>query len=124
MARKFRAEAINITCYLINCGPYTCIDCKTPYEVWSSKPANYSSLKVFGFTVYYYVNKSKLEPRTKTNIFLGFGNGVKRYRVWSPYENRIILIKNVIFYENSMLNLSVKLVAMSNDVRQRSSVDK
>ncbi|KAL1556436.1 Retrovirus-related Pol polyprotein from transposon TNT 1-94 [Salvia divinorum] len=38
LTRKFWAEAVNTACYLINRGPHTGIECKTPYEgyrIWS-----------------------------------------------------------------------------------------
>ena len=59
LARRFWTEVINTTCYMINHGPDTGIDCKTPYEVWSSELANYSLLIVFCYIVYYHVNKGK-----------------------------------------------------------------
>ena len=48
------------------------------------------------------------------------GSGVKGYRTWSPYESRVILSRNVIFDENSMLNPTVKSVV----VQATSDVDK
>ena len=120
LARKFWVEAVNTACYLINRGPHTGIDCKTPYEVWSNKLADYSLLKVFGCTVYYHVSEGKLEPRAKKGIFVGFGDGVKGYRIWSPSENRVIFSRNVIFDENSMLNPTVQSICTENC----SSVDK
>jgi transposase InsO family protein len=33
---------------LVNRFSSTAIDCKTPYDVWSGTPANYSNLKTFG----------------------------------------------------------------------------
>ena len=111
LTRKFWAEAVNTACYLINCGPHTGIDCKTPYEVWSDSPADYSMLRVFGSTVYYHVSEGKLEPRAKKGVFVGYGDGVKRYRIWSSSEGRIILSRNVVFDENSMLNSTVKSIA-------------
>jgi hypothetical protein len=33
---------------------------------------------------------------------------VKGYRIWSPYENKVILSRNVVFDENSMLKPTVK----------------
>ena len=58
----------------------TCIDCKRLYEVWFGKPADYSLLKV-GSTIYYHVSEGKLEPRAKKGVFVGFGSGVKGYRI-------------------------------------------
>ncbi|KAJ4713974.1 Retrovirus-related Pol polyprotein from transposon TNT 1-94 [Melia azedarach] len=70
-------QAVSTACYLINRGPHTGIHLKTPFEVWSGKPANYSNLRAFGCTVYYHVNEGKLEPRAKNGVFVGYGDGVK-----------------------------------------------
>ncbi|KAL1553763.1 Retrovirus-related Pol polyprotein from transposon TNT 1-94 [Salvia divinorum] len=109
LTRKFWAEAVNTTCYLINRGPHTDIDCKTPYKVWSQIPADYSLLKIFGCIVYYHVSEGKLGPRAKKGV--GYEDGVKGYRIWSPSENRVILSRNVVFDKNSMLNSVVKSIS-------------
>ncbi|GKF54473.1 retrovirus-related pol polyprotein from transposon TNT 1-94 [Tanacetum coccineum] len=59
--RNFWAEALNTACYLINRSPATAIDCKTPIEVWSGKPADYSKLRVFGCPAYYHVLIPRLD---------------------------------------------------------------
>jgi hypothetical protein len=88
---------------LVNRTPSTVIDYKTPYEVWSGKPADYTGLCVFGCPAYYHVSEGKLEPRSKKGLFMGYGAGVKGYRIWSPAERRVIFSRDVIFDENSML---------------------
>ncbi|PNX68564.1 putative gag-pol polyprotein, partial [Trifolium pratense] len=45
LPKSFWGEAVNIATYLINRCPLTGIDLKTPMEVWSGKPADYSNLK-------------------------------------------------------------------------------
>jgi len=67
---------------LINQSPSTAIDFKTPEEVWSGTPANFSHLRVFGCPAYFHINDGKLEPRTKKVIFLGYATVVKGYRLW------------------------------------------
>ena len=61
VTRRFWAEDVSTTYYLINRGPHTSIYCKTPYEVWSNKHGDHSLLRVFGSTVYYHVNEGKSE---------------------------------------------------------------
>jgi len=56
LTRTFWAEAVNTICYLINHGPPTGINLKTPYELWYGKSVDYSNLRVFSCTVYYHVN--------------------------------------------------------------------
>ncbi|GAA0168009.1 hypothetical protein LIER_22827 [Lithospermum erythrorhizon] len=108
LTRTFWAEAVSTPCYLINRGPHTSINLKTPYELWSGKSADYSNLRVFGCTVYYHVNEGKLEPRVKKGVFEGYGDGVQGYRIWSPSVRRIILSRNVVFDENFTFNPIVK----------------
>ncbi|KAJ4721450.1 Retrovirus-related Pol polyprotein from transposon TNT 1-94 [Melia azedarach] len=115
LTRRFWAEAVSTACYLINRGPHTGINLKTPFEVWSGKPADYSNLRAFGCTVYYHVNEGKLESRAKKGVFVGYGDGVKGYRIWSPSEKRVILSKNVVFDENSMFNPTVKSIVVSEN---------
>jgi transposase InsO family protein len=115
LTRRFWAEAVTTACYITNRGPHTGIDCKTPYKVWTGKPADYSNLRVFGCTAYYHVNEGKLEPRAKKGIFVGYGEGVKGYRIWSPSENRVILSKSVIFDESSMFNPMVKSITVAEN---------
>lgn len=115
LPRRFWAEAVSTSCFLINRGPHTGINLKTPYEVWSGKSADYSNLRAFGCTVYYHVSEGKLEPRAKKGVFVGYGEGVKGYRIWSPSENRVILSRNVVFDENSMFNPTVKSIVVSEN---------
>jgi transposase InsO family protein len=103
LGKEFWAEAINTVCHLVNRTPSTAIDSKTPYEVWSGKPTDYTGLRVFGCPAYYHVSEGKLEPRSKKGLFMGYGAGVKGYRIWSPAERRVIFSRDVIFDENSML---------------------
>ncbi|GKA26260.1 retrovirus-related pol polyprotein from transposon TNT 1-94, partial [Tanacetum coccineum] len=77
--------------------PPTAIDCKNPIEVWSGKPANYSKLCVFGCPAYYHVSEEKLDPKGKKGIFIGYGDGFKCYRIWSPSERRVIFSRDVTF---------------------------
>ncbi|KAJ4702606.1 Retrovirus-related Pol polyprotein from transposon TNT 1-94 [Melia azedarach] len=120
LTRRFWVEAVSTACYLINRGPHTGINLKTPFKVWSGKPADYSNLRAFGCTVYYHVNEGKLEPRAKKGVFVGYGDVVKGYRIWSPSEKRVILSRNVVFDENSMFNPTVKSIV----VLENGSVEK
>ena len=81
LGKEFWAEAISTGCYLVNRSPNTSIECKTPEEVWSGKPADYSNLRVFGCPAYVHVNEGKLEERAKKGVFVGYPMNVKGYKV-------------------------------------------
>jgi hypothetical protein len=51
-----------------------------------------------------------LEPRAKKEVFVGYRDGVKGYRIWS--QKRVILSMNVSFDENSMFNPTVKFTIL------------
>ena len=82
LGKKFWAEAVATACYLNNRSPHTALKFKSPQEVWYNTPVNYSSLRVFGCPTYFHVKDGKLEPRARKCIFVGYGVGVKGYRVW------------------------------------------
>ena len=63
----------------------------------------YDSLHVFGSTAYTHVKESKLDPRAKKAIILGFSSGFKRYCLWCPSSKKIVFIRDVTFDESSML---------------------
>nr|GEZ42520.1 retrotransposon protein, putative, Ty1-copia subclass [Tanacetum cinerariifolium] len=56
-------RTVNTASYLVNRSPSTAIGLKTPQEVWSSKPSDYSDLRIFGCLAYAHVNDGKHEPR-------------------------------------------------------------
>nr|KYP62383.1 Retrovirus-related Pol polyprotein from transposon TNT 1-94 [Cajanus cajan] len=112
----FWGEAVNTTCFLINRTPSTAISLKTPIEIWTGKPTNYSNLRVFGCNAYYHVNEGKLLPRSRKCLFMGYGDGVKGYRIWSPSEKKVILSRDVIFDESHLFHpkLEVPITATHN----------
>ena len=104
LPKQFWAEAVSTACYLINRSPSYAIDKKTPIEVWSGSPANYSDLRVFGCTAYAHVDNGKLEPRAIKCIFLGYPSGVKGYKLWCPETKKVVISRNVVFHESVMLH--------------------
>ncbi|KAG8492178.1 hypothetical protein CXB51_009620 [Gossypium anomalum] len=82
---------------------------KTPQEVWSGNPANYSDLKIFGCPAYAHVDNGKLEPRSIKCVFLGYKAGVKGYKLWCPKNRKVVISRDVVFDETAMIpNLSLK----------------
>ncbi|KAG8484081.1 hypothetical protein CXB51_022999 [Gossypium anomalum] len=95
--------------FLINRSPSVAIEKKTPQEVWSDNPANYSNLKIFGCPTYAHVDNEKLEPRSIKCVFLGYKAGVKGYKLWCPENRKVVIIRDIVFDETTMIpNLSLK----------------
>ena len=104
LGKEFWAEAVTYACHLINHLPSTVIDDRIPLKVWSGQlVSNYDSLHVFGSTANYHVKESKLDPRAKKAIFLGFSSGIKGYRLWCLSSKKIGSIRDVTIDESSML---------------------
>ena len=85
LSKVFWAEAVNTTSFIINISPTTDNDFNILQEVWSGKPFDYSSLKIFGRLDYVHVQsgeRTKLDPKSRKCIFLGFEKDVKGYRLW------------------------------------------
>ena len=101
----FWAEATSTACYLINRSPSVAIEKKTPQEVWSGSPTTYSDLKIFGCPAYAHVNNGKLESRSMKCIFLGYKSSVKDYKLWCPETKKLVISRDVIFYETSMIHV-------------------
>ena len=100
------AEIVLTTCYLVNRSPSTAIDCKILEEVWIGHPCDYSNFKVFGCNAYALVpnsQRSKLDLKSKKYVFVGYGDGVKGYKSWDPIAYKIIINRDVVFDEMSLM---------------------
>ena len=62
-------------------------------------------MRIFGYDVYAIIYKdqhSKLNPRSKKYVFVGYGDGFKGYRLWDPTAHKLIISRDV-FDESSLL---------------------
>ncbi|KAL5852379.1 hypothetical protein ACOSQ3_007497 [Xanthoceras sorbifolium] len=106
LPNSFWAEAAKTACYVVNRSPSTAINLKTPMEMWTGKPPDYSNLYPFGCPAYVMYNaqeRSKLDPKSRRCIFLGYADGVKGYRLWDPTTRKVIVSRDVIFVEDQLL---------------------
>nr|GEV95714.1 retrovirus-related Pol polyprotein from transposon TNT 1-94 [Tanacetum cinerariifolium] len=89
---------------------------KTIMEKVRCNYVNYSNLRVFECPVYVDVNEGKLVPRVVKCIFLGYGSGVKGYRVWcpDPKYRKIIHSRDVTFNEDVIINSGKDFVPPHN----------
>ncbi|KAH9680944.1 hypothetical protein KPL71_026750 [Citrus sinensis] len=115
------AEALSIACHIVNRSPLTGIHFKTPYELWYSKPANYSNLKIFGCLAYAHIKQGKLEPRALKCVFLGYPEGVKGYKLWCTDMKplKAIISRDVVFNEAEMLQHSASLKTTNAELKDK-----
>ncbi|GJZ97609.1 retrovirus-related pol polyprotein from transposon TNT 1-94 [Tanacetum coccineum] len=105
LGKSFWAEAVNTACYVINRSPSTAVELKTPMEMWTGKPVDYSDLHIFGSPVYVMYNTqetTKLDPKSRKCLFLGYADGVKGYRLWDPTAHKVVVSRDVVFMEDKV----------------------
>ena len=84
---------------------------KTPEEVFFGKKPEFSHLKIFGCPVYIHIPKekrTKLNPSGMKDIFVGYSESSKAYKIYFPRFKKIDISRDVTFDEDSSYNKSRK----------------
>ena len=111
LEKKFWAEIVNMACYLINRSPRATLHGKVVDEVWIGSQVDYSSLRLFGCPTYVHIpneDRSKLDEKSRQCIFLGYQKGVKGFKIWDPKANKVVISRDVVFDEKTMLQCTQK----------------
>jgi hypothetical protein len=72
---------------------------KTPYELWIGQKPNLKHLRVFGSTAFVHIPKqmtTKLEPRSKKMLFVGYDGESSNYRVFDPVSKKVSVSRDVV----------------------------
>uniref|UniRef100_A0A2N9J4X6 CCHC-type domain-containing protein n=1 Tax=Fagus sylvatica TaxID=28930 RepID=A0A2N9J4X6_FAGSY len=102
---KFCEEHVDMACYIINRSPRVALDGKVAEEVWTGQEVDYSFMRIFGCPAYVHISgedRSKLDPKSKKCIFLGFKKWIKGYKLWDPVAQKVVISRDVVFDEKSM----------------------
>ena len=100
----FWAEAINISCYILNRVLIRPSLDKTPYELWKNKKPNISYFKVFEskcFILNIKHNLGKFDAKSNVGIFLGYSLSSKGYRVFNKKAMVVEEFIHVVFIESN-----------------------
>ncbi|KPJ13061.1 Retrovirus-related Pol polyprotein from transposon TNT 1-94 [Papilio machaon] len=93
--------------YLKNRSPTVALAGLIPEQVWTGSDIDLSHLRVFGCIAYSLIpeqKRSKLDPKSKRYIFVGYSDSTKGYRLTDPQNpRRIIYARNVTFLEHKFL---------------------
>lgn len=111
--KELWAEAISSACYLVSRSPSIGINCKIPEEVWSGQSSDYFHLNIFGCDAYALIptnQHSKLDPKSKCCVFVGYDDSVKGYRLWDPSSWKIVISRDVTFDESPLLKSYIEKV--------------
>jgi len=106
-------EAVSTACYLVNRSPSVAINCEIPEEVWTSQSCDYSHLRIFGCDAYSLIPKnqrSKLDPKSKCYVFVGYDYAMEGYQLWDPTSRKIVISRDVTFDESSFLKSNVERI--------------
>jgi len=74
----------------------------TPKEKFRGKKPDVSHFKVFGCIAYMHVpdeKRSKLNPKAKKCIFIGYSSKQKKYRCFNPSTRKLQVSRDVVFNE-------------------------
>jgi len=86
LPRYFWAEALNTSCYIINCCMIRPILNKTPYEHFNGRNRKIMHLRVFGYKCCVHKNGKdalgKFDPKSDEAIFLKYSSHSKAYKVF------------------------------------------
>ena len=83
----FCAEVVATATYIMNRTPTVAVHGMTPEEKFTSKKPDVSHLRMFGCIAYVHVpdeKRSKLDPKAKKCIFIGYSLEQKGYRCFNP----------------------------------------
>jgi len=103
MPKAYWCYAATHAIHIINRLPTAVLNNKCPYEILYKKPPTFLNLKVFGTLCFASTldnNRTKLDPRARKCVFLGFKTGIKGYVLLDTLSREIFITRNVIFYEN------------------------
>uniref|UniRef100_A0A2N9H2K3 Integrase catalytic domain-containing protein n=1 Tax=Fagus sylvatica TaxID=28930 RepID=A0A2N9H2K3_FAGSY len=121
--KKWKVEAENQTERKLKC---LRTDNGTEYR--DGQEVDYSLIRIFGCSAYVHISsedRSKLDPKSKKCIFLGYEKGVKGYKLWDPVAEKVVISRDVVFDEKSMTKVFREdkyQAAESNNSNSRSAV--
>jgi transposase InsO family protein len=105
------AEVTRTTVYVQNILSHSALGFKTPEEMVTGKKPEVSHLKIFGCLVFVHITKekrTKLDPSGNIEIFVGYCEVSKAFRIYIPGYHHIEINGDVTFDEDASLKRSRK----------------
>lgn len=125
--KRFWAEAVTTSVFLINRMPARIIDFQTPLKMLSQFHSIPSVLnlcpKVFGCVCYVHVHshlRDKFDPRALKCVFLGYSSSQKGYKCFHPPTGKYYVSMDVEFCESeSFFSDDVSLVPLQGEISSK-----
>ncbi len=95
-------EALTTACYLRNRAPTSALQGVVPQGAWAGFKPTVKHLKPFGCVAYVYIpaeKRNKFDPKAWKGGMMGYAEDRKAYRVYDPFNKRIIISADVRFSE-------------------------
>ena len=124
LLKRFWADAVSTTAYLINQEPSVPMEFKLLEEVWSGKEVKFSHLKFFGCVSYVCIDFdacSKLDAKSKICFLIGYGDKKFGYKFWDEQNRKIIRSRNVTFNEHVMYKDRSTVVSDVTEIDKKKS---
>jgi hypothetical protein len=94
-------EAARTANYISNRVPTRALYRITPHQRYTKQKPDISHLRLFGSASYLHIQtRSKIEPRSKPMVLVGYDETSKAYRCFDPTRKKIVISKDVLFNEN------------------------
>jgi transposase InsO family protein len=124
---KLWAEAINTATFLIRRTPTRSLNFITPHEKLFKKKPNINAIRTFGCTVQARDNRKeikKFDSRAREAILVGFDEQHTAYRIWLINEKRVVLARDVVFFENKKSSvINNNNINNSNNIAEEEEVE-
>jgi transposase InsO family protein len=94
----FWGEVVLCVVCIPNQCPSTCINNKSPYELWYNRLHVVQHFRVFGFPCYALIPKQqcdKLGAKSRKCIFLGYSNTSRSYRLYDEENKKFVVSRDV-----------------------------
>ena len=107
LPKSFWGEAMRTSIDLINLFSSIHLKDDVPKRVWTGKYVSYDHLRMFGYKAFVHIPKDerpKLDVKVKSCIFLGYGHEEFGYRLWDPMSRNIVRRRDVVFFEDQLVD--------------------
>ena len=107
LPKYFWGEAMRTSIDLINLSPPVPLKGDVLERAWTRKDDSYDHLRVFGYKEFVHIPKgerSKLDVKPESCIFLGYDHEEFGYMLWDPMSMKIVRSRDVVFLEDQLVD--------------------